>query len=781
MTPNKAKDLDTLDTKIATSALTPRPSTLERGSSDEDAHREGDHRTVDVKADHASAVAARRRIKWMLVVAIIVGLTFRLWMATTTDNADARTLTWGSAFVAQGSTDPYKDVVEFSSGDPIPLGGIRSLSLAQGYVGVIVGAVPLWIGDQLDLIHLGSPPDGHDFRQGEIFAYKLSYLVPEFLLLAGIFMLLRKPRQRVLGTILWATSPLAFFAWGQGMPDVWTVAFLVWGAVLVDKAAHATTGASRARWLVAVIATVCVGGFGTKLLPAAWLLPVVVLTVRDGLMSRRTKAIVLTSIPVIFLIASAPYHISVFMETNVFERFEYDMLFSGAGIPVGSALYPAQWGLMILVGATVWFAVARDPWERAIPYMGVVILIISAMSGVITHLMLWGLAAVLFAVRKNPLGAVTVGFGFAVAAAWHVLSYDWLTGVFASAIDVNFDVGGTVEWLNGHIPMVRTLGGLVSSVLLLSALAMMSAWMFGWSRPVRLRHAAAAGAVGLTGFVVCLIGAAVIAADTGPAVWDFAYKAADTDDVIALPPGETWTSTPIDSDEVGNVITFKLHRSTQPSLDELDVALIDADGERVAGGTIPTWQAEPKSDMGPVAVRLDKNVELDGMRVAITRTGPSERVVEQDRQGLATVVNMPIVNIEADVNPNGILVPTVTVRHSFGGEMASALGRHLVEPQRLLGIPAIGLLLGLAYAFALRKLIPLNSDMPTDTDGSTVFEPVEDDTVLPDPDEAAPPWRIRLASWIAAGLDQGSGDSAERPAPQIPQPALAGSTTGGNR
>jgi len=780
-----------LDTAVATPRKAKRSTTLDEAS---EGHPEADgtsaaaiagrskiSRDGETGSSAEESKKAERRIKWMIAFAIIIGLTFRLWMATTTDNADARTLTWGSAFVALGSTDPYKDVVEYSSGDPIPLGGIRSLSLAQGYVGVIVGAIPLWIGDQLDLIHLGSPPDGHDFRQGEIFAYKLSYLVPEFLLLAGIFMLLRKPRQRVLGTILWATSPLAFFAWGQGMPDVWTVAFLVWGAVLVDKAAAAQTGARRARWLIALLATVCVGGFGTKLLPAAWLLPVLILTVRDGLMSRKNKAVVLGSMPVIFLLASAPYHVSAFMETNVFERFEYDMLFSGAGIPVGSALYPAQWGLMILLGATIWFAVARDPWERAVPYMGVVILIVAAMSGVITHLMLWGLAAVLFAVRKNPLGAVAVGFGFAVATAWHVLSYDWLTGVVASAVDVNFEVGGTTDWLNGHIPMVRTLGGMASSVLLLSALAMMAAWLFGWSRPVRLRHAAAAGSLGMVGFVLCLLAAPVIAADSGTTIWDFAYKSADTDDVIPLPPGETWTSAAIESDEVGNLVTFKLHRSTQPSLDDLDIALVDRKGREVASGTIPAWQAEPKSDMGPVAVALNKTVDLDGLRVQITRTGPSEREVIQDENGIATVVNLPIMNIEADVNPNGILVPTVTVRNSYGGDMAGTLARHLVEPQRLAAIPALGLIVGLLYAFALRKMFPFAASA-TDA-GSEAPDEVaaDDDTVMPEPSESAPPWRVRLASWMVAGLEPAHSMSDDRSLPQHAQPALAGSTTGGNR
>ena len=170
----------------------------------------------------------------VVVALLALGFGLRLWIATTTDNADARTLAWGSSFVATGSATPYRDIVANSDGDPIPLGGIRSLSLAQGYLGVAVGAVPMAIGDQLGLIHLGDRP--------ELFAYKLSYLVPELIILWSIGALLGPRRKRLLGYAAWATTPLMYFTWGQGMPDTWTIAAIMAALALLTRAETAVSG-----------------------------------------------------------------------------------------------------------------------------------------------------------------------------------------------------------------------------------------------------------------------------------------------------------------------------------------------------------------------------------------------------------------------------------------------------------------------------------------------------------------------------------------------------------
>ncbi len=654
------------------------------------------------RGEHEGAArqVVRRRL---LVLLLAFGLLFRLWMASTTDNADARTLTWGSAYAASGDVDPYRSIIENPLGDPIPLGGIRSLSLAQGYVGVAVGAVPLWIGEHAGLIDLGDPPDGRSYGLGEIFSYKLSYLLPEVLLLLCLWALYPEPRKRLLAITIWATTPLVFFTWGQGMPDTWTVVAILAGYLLLRRTEVAVDGSSALRRYVGVAAVISLGALGTKLLPLILFLPYLVLVSRDRRLDRLGRIAAWAAVPASLLVFAAPYLVSPYMRANIFTRFEFDMLNSGPGVQVGSALMPAQLSLLILIGATLWLISTRDTWRYLDAWIITAVLTIGAMSGVITHLLIWLLVPIFLLVRRDETAAVGVAVASGLAVAWHVLTYDWLSGVVAFAIDgVSTPIGGTWEWIHAHVPMDRTVGGAVSSLMLLAV----GYGLYVLFRPgqivVARRHLATACAASTVVMVVMLLAVPVIAAETGRSPWAFHHGAFPTDDVLEIPRGGGWISPEIRTDEVVSAATITIDRSSQPSLDELQLSLVDENDETVTSGQAPVWDLEPRSDLGPVRIDFDRAVDPEGTRLVIRRIVQGTPVAAAEVAG--PVLNSPLTNLEAMRTAGGDLVPIVELRHPWGAEMAKRELAHLVEPQRLLGLPLLAVVLAAGLARLLTRV-----------------------------------------------------------------------------
>lgn len=636
-----------------------------------------------------------------MVALLALGFGLRLWIATTTDNADARTLAWGSSFVATGSATPYRDIVANSDGDPIPLGGIRSLSLAQGYLGVAVGAVPMAIGDQLGLIHLGDRPDGHAFHQGELFAYKLSYLVPELIILWSIGALLGPRRKRLLGYAAWATTPLMYFTWGQGMPDTWTIAAIMAALALLTRAETAVSRRAITRSYAAAAAVIAVGAWGTKLLPIVLLLPFVVVVSRDRRLTVRARTRVLLIAAALQAGLAMPYVVDPFLRANVLVRFEFDMLFSGPGVSTASGLWAAQFGLMALVALTVWMVAGPNPAARVRPWTIGSVLLITTTGGIITHLLVWALVAILLVIATDERIAVGLHAAMGLGVAWHLLSYDWLAGIFVYSISRRLTVGGTQWWLTSHVPGFNVLAATISSAMVVSVVALAARH---WSPRLRisrervapLRLMVSVGGVTFAGATVALVAAGVIASRDGVARWDLGYGAFPKEEPLYLAGGDSYRSEVIDSAEPVNVVTFRVARDTQPSLDDLRIRLVRG-GRTLASVREPIWQAEPLSDRGVIRASFDRTVQPLGARLVV------DRVVSSGRSGMGSSSSDAILALESVATADGLVRPAMTLRHATPDAFDHRLLAHLFSPVRVLLVPLLACLVALFAAWLLRR------------------------------------------------------------------------------
>lgn len=661
-----------------------------------------------------------RRSRAALVLILFVGLGLRLWVATITDNADARTLAWGSAFVATGHANPYREVVAYSHSDPIPLGGIRSLSLAQGYIGVAVGAVPMWVANATGLIHLGAVPDGHAFRVGEIFAYKLSYLVPELMILWCLGSLLPQRRQRWIALALWATTPLMVFTWGQGMPDTWTIAFLLGSVVGIRKIERAQSARAALAGYAATGAVVAAGAWGTKLLPVIMLLPLAVLVARDRRLEIRQRWMAAGWFAAAMLLFALPYLLDPYLRANMLSRFEFDMLFSGPGIATANGLLAAQFGLIAFIAVTGWLVAARNPWRRVEPWLIATLLILTTTAGIITHLMVWALVPIILLTRTDERAAVGVYITTGLAVMWHIMTYDWLSGLVVFAVSRKLLPGGTMQWYKAHIPAVNVLGGAVASALVLgAALAVIRQirLFHGPARPMqeplRLQRVMTIGS-GLGALMVAsLLFTSVVAMSTGQATWDMAYAAYPANQPLLLKPGERWVSEPVTEPVSASVASLRVDRGTQPSLDRIRVSL-ERNGKTLASSSRPVWEAEPMSDRGPVRFAFDRRISLLGARIVV------ERVVSasSDQQKMPAILGL-----EAVKTAEGIARPDLQLIDADGSGFAVSLARKLVAPGRLLATPLVaGLLAWCAANLLMAAWRPAWREQSV---GSAFNEPIE--------------------------------------------------------
>ena len=639
-----------------------------------------------------------RGLSVLLLAVLALGFTARLWTASTTDNADARTLTWGSAWLATGSGDPYRKVVAYSIGDPIPLNSTRSLSLAQGYVGVLAGAVPLYVGEQLGLIHLGDEPNGRTIQVGEILAYKLSYLIPEIAILWSIFKLLPNRRRRNLALGAWATTPLLFYTWGQGMPDAWTIAAMLLTVHLFRRCEAATSSQSAGRYYLGAGALVSAGAWGTKLIPIILMLPLITLLARDRRIDRKRKWTLGAGIFASFIVLGLPYLLDPFMRMNVLVRFEFDMLFEGPGIPTASGILPAQIGLALLIASTVWFVSVSNPWPHVERWLITTMLIMTSMSGIITHLMVWALVAIVLLFRNEERAAVGVHIGMGLITTWHLISYGWLAGVFAFALDRELVLDQNPTILRSHIPGYEVLGGVVSSLMFASvAYALFRIWwpVIGSTpgakvapRQVDLTLVRRSSLAGLALYVVALPVASLVVVAEGNAVWDLGYAAFPSSQPLFLDRGESYETDTITSTSSASSVKLRVDRATQPSLDELRISILK--GTTVlATAASPIWVAEPKSEAATLTLGLDKSVELFGTRLRVERVADQSADQQREKSYFA---------IEAVKSNDSELRPNLQLMSSEFTSYRAALPNHLLNPWRILGVPVAAALLAWVIA-----------------------------------------------------------------------------------
>ena len=653
------------------------------------------------------APAGRRRA---LLVLLCAGFALRFWIAASTYNADGATLAWGSAFLAKGYTDPYEAVVRYSVHDPIPLDNIRSLSLAQGYVGVVAGAVPLWVGETLGLTHVGDPPDGDGFGLGELFAYKLSYLLPDLLILFCLARMFREDRRkRLLAILVWALNPVVFFAYGQGLPDLWVIAFLLMGYMAIRHAATGAPGARKVRAYVLAGGVVALGTFGTKLLPAPLMLPLIVFLVRERELSARQKATAGAAVGGLVLLCALPYLVSDFAWLNVFQRFE----FFGRRvlkIPVSAGAPDAELAVVVVLGVTIWMALGSRPAERFDAWCVVTYVALAVFLGVLAHLVIWALFPLFVLVRRNERAVVVLGAGLALYTTWILFFHNWLSGIALRAFDKGLRTGDTYDFVRRSVPFEQLVGAAVVSLLVLGAGYAIVASVRGWDERVgRLRPLAVGAGVLAVVFALCLPVASLMAAEVGKATYDTeaAFTRAvqkaggDTQEAtLEFPRFTSWESEEVAVHRRVNRVLVTTHSETEPSLDELVVQV--RRGRRVlARGSVPIWKAEPQSDRGSVHVALSRTVDLHGTRIRLERLPPGYR----GGGGRAPeAVNRPLFRLPAVVEAgteNG--VPILEFRHSVAGAAARELFGGLLSWQHLLLLPGLAIALGFLGLAVVRR------------------------------------------------------------------------------
>lgn len=675
-----------------------------------------------VRVRFRSTIPRRSMAGLLLAVLLVGGFGLRLGGASMTDNADARTLAWGSSFVATGSLDPYREIIDNSLGDPIPLGGIRSLSLAHGPVGVFVGAVPLYVGDALGLLQLGEPPNGRLLGTGELFAYKLSYLVPELLVLVAIGRLVRARRSRLVAYAIWAFTPLAIFAWGQGMPDMWTISVVLWVMVWTRRAQSSAERSRRLSSYSWAVAITLIGALGTKLLPIILIIPISAVAFRDGQLTTRDKKRLFSISVLATGIAVLPYVLSPYLRANMLTRFEFAMLFDSGGIEVGSALYPAHLALVLMVAATLWML--ANPADRYEAWTVAAVLVVATMSGVITHLMIWVLAAIVLVARRDATAAVGLGITTGLATAWHLLTYDWLSGLVLYTWDRSFPPAQVWPWINSHIPASNVIGASISSAVLLASLYAIGRVAFP-SRGRHVEHSRIAlrpgnrlqpgprvSAIAMAGVaaiaVSVLLAVPLIAGRTGTEVWSFAYAGYPTDALVSIPRGGAWVSETMSGQDEVDHLTFTIDRSSQPSLDELVFSVRNETGDVVATASEPVWRAEPKSDQGPVRAVFDQPFQLDGNHLVIERRpGPAQTWdLPIGADGTFQPLNQPITNLTATSTREGRVRPTIAFYDDYFEESLAGLGDTLFDPGRLTGVAVSTLVVAAALWITLTRSTP---------------------------------------------------------------------------
>jgi hypothetical protein len=587
------------------------------------------------RVDSPSPAVINSRDTRLVAVALLCGLVLRFGVALVSQNPDGLTLAWGSALVATGHANPYAEVVSHPEHDPIPVDEISAVSLAQGPIGVVVGAVPMAIAKAIGLIHLGDQPDGTAFEQGELFAYKVSFLVPEALIVAALWAgaaaVIGGDRERLASRrrqlmVVWAANPLIVFTWGQGMPDTWTVAVMCWAAVLMGPLAERAEP-HRRLWLYRAAALLIpIGAFGTKMMPIVMLVPLAVIVARDGELGRGRWSVAAAG-TLGLVVGAAPYVVSQAVRVNVLDRFELNMLNSRDGIPTLHAMPNAQWSLLLAIVATLWFVSRPEPRRALVVWLAIALITVATMSSIIPHLMFWVGAAILVIGLLRPVAALAMTAAAGLMVLWHLITYTWLGNLVVAGLEGTGTVAGQPsQWVAQHVPLTPTVGGAITSLWIVVALG--AVWVLARRVPLSVSPRAwkAVAVAGPLGLIAGLGLNITLAEAQGPTAWEFGSGGQPV--AFGLSRDDPWTSPVIDSGSQANTVMFSVDKRTHANPDEIVVEIIDRQDNVLASGSVPVWVAEPASEKVSATVTLSRRVDVEGVRVRFSRrkVGSAEEV-----------------------------------------------------------------------------------------------------------------------------------------------------------
>jgi hypothetical protein len=643
---------------------------------------------------------------------VFVGVLVRVWLALISDNADSKTLTWGASYAAVSpSHDPWLATASHSLGDPIPLNNTRALSLATGPIPVVAGALALKAADLAGVIDLPRFEDlsGRQLPHGASIVHRLSYLFPEMLVVLLIVALARRRGRARRDAMLfcWATTPLVAFTFGQGMPDTWTIAVVLGGWLALERAAAAPAGRRKTLLYGAALAAGTLGAFWTKLFPAVLLFPALLVLWKDvqARSSRRPAvAIGLMSLAVGLL----PYVLSRPMYVSMFVRFEFDMLEDATSVKLLSALPTAGLALIVMVAALTWaISTTRlTPLERAEGLLVALTLSATLLSGIISHLIVWALPAVLLVVRRAQRNGLILHTAVSLVVLLHLVWYDWLDGLVLDAVAPRIGRGAPWDTLQRVVPMANLLASGIAAFALVAVAVALGSYIRDIdnvaSRDLssRFRRLVVVPPLVLIG---TLIVAATAAAQTGtPSAntkyefWDSNQpsKAGETAPVLGsllLRRGDVWTSKPMNAVGPADRALVQLEKATQFSTDLMQIEILDASARVVATAALPVWDAEPNSERWPAEFRFDRHVtDIHGMAVRVRRVasgaGPADAqlllpALTVQRRNVTGELLAPIWGVDVELREsNG--------RHAFG-----VVAREVFALWRLglaIGIGALG-------------------------------------------------------------------------------------------
>ncbi len=566
------------------------------------------------------------RRKWLIVAAVAIGIMFRVWIGLQTWNADGATLTMSAAEVALGH-DPYLASVDHPEFDPIPQNTTHALSNAQGPVLNFVSAVPVWIADSVGLINIDPDGDGavngRALGVGELLAMKSAFMIPEAAILLWIRRRYRGQPAELLCYAMWATTPLAVFTWGQGLPDTWMMAALLWGVMLIEWISRSKAALQGRSWpWVASFAGIATASSLTKTTPYILLLPLSILAFRMAKRRWVTVGAMFATLP----LGPIFYAMNPVANHSVNVRFEFSMLNPVGLVQVMSAQAAAPLSLMLVLIATWLFASHRTPVEHLGGFVAVLLSAVFLMSGIISHLVMYAIPVILLVAGASQVWALTLWLTTGLLTVWHVLSFGWLSTMFsrpATRLLPFSDLGQ--PWIERVVPAYRTVEQMIVAAVVVAVFASVASFTravdFKWLHAgVKVIPRAAMLLVPALLLSVALFSPAANVAVTGGAA-TFGFGT-DGSSPIRLDAGDIFVTSVNTEGGIGSAVSLVSNVATVSGRRVIHVSLVGPDGEVLSSGSMPAWEFDSLAQRGPALIKLSLPVRLSNVRLVIEVTDP---------------------------------------------------------------------------------------------------------------------------------------------------------------
>jgi hypothetical protein len=653
----------------------------------------------DAPAAPNESRSARNRMLRHVLIGGVVGLALlsRLFFVFNVYNPDGAVLAWGSALVATGETDPYRAMVLDSANDPVQPDQVRPLPLALGYGAVFVGGAVLAGADLVGVIDLASQTDRAALLAPNptIAVFKLSYLIPELIVAGCVWYLFEGARRRAALVVL-ALNPLAFYAYGQGLPDLWQAAVMMVALSLV--AAFERT--QRQRFAHAAVAVTILGAFAIKLMPLVIAAGVVVYLLRvPGLRGRSAQAALIATAVASVIAGALPYVLNDYAWLSLTARFEVPMVLGSNAIGAVGNVPGAPLWLIAMAASFIWLFLRPQLGPAPLAaWLVVAPALLAFTAGGVQQFMLWGLVALILLATRHPGITIVLLGGVAAATAYSFVAFPWYDTLLTAGIGIDVPVASGGQVL-AAMPGGPAFGPVASALLLTGTILAVIVSLTGADSPIAVRlgnhprrWTAIVAALLVVAVPASLIGATLIKADRGADSLDLAriLPAGAVTLPTAISLGTPFVaivpSSAVSIDGArwpARSVTLIAHPRTLPSEADVVVTLIGADGSE-ASASMPVAELEPRTELGPVVMRFAAPIVFASGKVVVECLAPGDGAGRECDD----------VWLEGSVSVDGDRVPGLVVQVGEDpGAVRSELLGGLVRP-------ANGILLGVALGVA---------------------------------------------------------------------------------